>query len=302
MSVAQQGGNEMTTGNIYHGQDLRGQSFRGADLDGADFTAADVRGADFSEASLVEANFANARIGVRPLIGALILVGAILVSLAAGVVVGLLADGMQQRLTSTEWQDLLGGVILLILIVLFFYMLINRGIERALKIFLIVVVVAVVLDVVVVFIFGEPRYRDGLPVIGLLLLFGPAAVAGILGRVVGGVFGSWAIGIVAVLGGLAAGRVNGGISAIVVTVLLVFIAKRALKAYDRDLLSRRFASRIMARYGTRFAGADLTRASFGDTALTQADVSEAVLDGADWSDGNGPLVVDKRTDSPADRT
>lgn len=282
----------MTAADNYHGQDLRGKSFQGAKLDGADFTAADVRGTDFSKASLVDADYTNARIGVQPVIGALILSAAMLVSVAAGVVVGLLADGMQQRITSKEWQGIFGGIILLALMVLFFYMLMSRGIERALKIYLIAVVIAVALDFVVVSIFGEPRYRDGLPVIGLVLMFGPAAVAGILGRVVGGVFGSWAIGIVAVLGGVAAGRVHGGITAIVVTIILVLVAKRALKADDRDLLSRRVASRIIARYGTRFAGADLTRASFGDTALTQADVSGAVLDGTDWSEGKGPLVVD----------
>ena len=283
----------MSVETNYHRRDLRGRSFRSEQLDGADFSGADLRGGDFSNASLVEADFTNARIGVRPLAGALILIGAMLVSVVAGVVVGLLADGMQQRLTSTDWQDLLGGIILLALIVLFFYMLIKHGIERALKIFLVVVVVAVALDFIVVAIFGEPRYRDGLPVIGLILMFGPAAVAGIMGRVVGGVFGSWAIGIVAVLGGLAAGRVHGGITAIVVTIVLVLVAKRALKAEDRDLLSRRFASRIMARYGTHFAGANLTRANFAGTALSQADVSEAVLDGAVWDEEKGPLVVGK---------
>ena len=129
--------------------------------------------------------------------------------------------------------------------------------------------------------------------IGLLLMFGPAAVAGILGRVVGGVFGGWAIAIVSVGGGLAAGRVNGGLAAIVVTIVLMLIAKRALKADDRDLLSRRLAQRIMARHGTNFTGADLTRASFAGTALTQANMSEAALDGAIWDDGKGPLVVDR---------
>ena len=68
----------MTEKSNYHGQDLRGESFGGANLDGADFTAADVRGADFSGTSLVEANFTNARIGVKPLTGALILAGAML--------------------------------------------------------------------------------------------------------------------------------------------------------------------------------------------------------------------------------
>ena len=129
--------------------------------------------------------------------------------------------------------------------------------------------------------------------IGLLLMFGPATVAGILGRVVGGVFGSWAIAIVSVTGGLAAGRVNGGLAAVVVTIVLMLVAKRALKADDRDLLSRRFAHRIMTRHGTKFTGADLTRANFADSALTQADLSEAVLDGALWDKGGGPLVVDR---------
>ncbi len=275
----------------YHGQDLRGQSFRGAELEGADFTEADVRGADFSKASLVEANFTNARIGVRPLAGALILVAAMVVSIAAGVVVGMLADGMRQRITSTEWQDILGGIILLTLIVLFFYMLIKHGVVRALKLLFVITVIVVAIDFVVVSIFGEPRYRDSLPVIGLMLLFGPAAVAGIMGRVVGGVFGSWAIAIVSIVGGLAAGRAQGGFAAIAVAVVLMLVAKRALKADDRDLISRRLAQRFMTRHGTHFAGADLTRSNFVGTALTQADLSDAVLDDAVWDKGKGPLVA-----------
>jgi len=293
VNAAERDEKKAEVGTNYRGQNLRGESFAGAALDGADFTDADVRAADFTKASLVDAGFTNARIGVKPLTGALILVAAMLVSIAAGVVVGLLADGMEQRITSAEWQDLLGGIILLALIVLFFYMLIKHGIARALKTFLVVVIIAVALDLIVVTIFGEPRYRDGLPVIGLILLFGPAAVAGIMGRVVGGVFGSWAIAVVSVIGGLAAGRVNGGLAAIVVTVVLMLVAKRALKADDRDLLSRRLAQRIMARYGTNFTGADLTRVTFAGTALTQADLSEAVLDGAVWDEGKGPLVAEE---------
>ena len=293
MDPAERDEREPEVGTDYRGRDLRGESFAGAALDGADFTGADVRGIDFTKASLVSADFTDSRIGVKPLSGVLILLAAMLVSVAAGIVVGLLADGMEERLTSSEWQDLVGGVILLALIVLCFYMLIKHGIARALKTFLVVVIIAVALDLIVVTIFGEPRYRDGLPVIGLILLFGPAAVAGIMGRVVGGVFGSWAIAVVSVIGGLAAGRVNGGLAAIVVTIVLMLVAKRALKADDRDLLSRRLAQRIMARHGTNFTGADLTRANFAGTALTQADLSEAVLDGAVWDEGKGPLVVNR---------
>ena len=282
----------MTTDNNYHGRDLRGRSFEGAPLDGADLSGADLRAADFTGASLVDANFTNARIGVKPLTGALILVAAMVVSIAAGVVVGLLADGMRDRLTSGEWQRLTGGIILLGLVVLFFYFLVKQGIVRALKVFFVVTVIVVAIDFVVVLIFGEPQYRDSLPAIGLILLFGPAAVAGILGRVVGGVFGGWAIGIVSIVGGLAAGRVQGGLAAVVVTIILVVVAKRAFAADDRGLLGRRLAQRILSRYGTHFAGADLTRANFAGTRLTEADLSKAVLDGAVWDNGKGPLAVE----------
>ena len=282
----------MTTDNNHHGQDLRGRSFEGAKLDGADFSGADLRAADFTGASLVDADFTNARIGVKPVTGVLILVAAMLVSISAGVVVGLLADGMRQRISSTEWQDLLGGIILLGLIALFVYFLVRQGIARALKVFFVVTVVVVAIDFVVVLTFGEPRYRDSLPVIGLLLLFGPAAVAGILGRVVGGVFGAWAIGLVSIVGGLAAGRVNGGLAAVVVAIILVLVAKRALGADERDLLGRRLAQRILSRHGTHFTGADLTRANLAGTVLTQADLSHAVLDGAVWDDGKGPLAIE----------
>jgi hypothetical protein len=79
---------------------------------------------------------------------------------------------------------------------------------------------------------------------------------------------------------------------VVVTIILMFVSKRALKADDRDLLSRRLAQRIMERFGTKFTGADLTGANFADTALAQADLSEAVLDGALWDKGRGPIFID----------
>ena len=277
----------MTQDNTYAGQDLRGKSFAGAALDGAD-----VRATDFSGASLVDADFTNARIGVKPLVGVLILIAAMLVSIVAGVVVGFLAQGMRERLTSAEWQRLIGGIILLSLVIAFLYFLVKQGMVRALKVFFIATVVVVGIDFIVILIFGEPHYRDSLPVIGLLLLFGPAAVAGIMGRVVGGVFGTWAIAIVSVAGGLAAGRVHGGFAAIVVTMVLALIARRALTADDRDLLGRRLAHRILTRHGTHFTGANLTGVDFAGTTLTQADLSRAALGGAIWDEGKGPLVVD----------
>lgn len=285
----------MTTNVDHHGEDLRGQSFCDQTLDDGDFAGADVRGADFSRASLVDANFSNARIGVTPLTGALLLGAAIVISIAAGLVTGYFINAIRERLQSSEWQDLLGGWLLLAVVIAFLVILLRNGVVSALKIFLIVALAVIALDLIVLLVFGElrtDRVRHGMPVIGLLLLFGPAAVAGILGRIVGGTFGAWAISLVAVLGGLAAGRVQGGLAAIVVSILLVFLAKRALKADERDNSVRRLANRIVSRRGTRFTGADVTRADFTGTVLVQADLTGATLAGAVWDEGKGP-VLDK---------
>ena len=83
----------------FRGRDLRGKSFRDQDLTGADFSAADVHGADFTDA----------RLGVRPATGWLILAGALLISIAAGVVIGFFAGITRERATSSDWQDLLSG-------------------------------------------------------------------------------------------------------------------------------------------------------------------------------------------------
>ena len=290
----------MTTDMDYQGADISGQSFHDMTLDGADFSEADLRGTDFSRASLVGANFSNAKIGVRPLMGSLLIVAALLTSIAAGLITGYFVTAMRERLTSSEWQDQLGGWLLLAIVIAFIVILVRKGVVSALKVFVIVALAAIALDLLILLVFDEiraERVERGLPVIGLLMVFGPAAVAGILGRVVGGVFGAWAISLVAVLGGLAAGRVNGGLAAIVVSLLLVLIAKRALKNDKRDDVVRRLANRMVSRYGTKFSGADVTRANFTGTLLAQADMSGAILAGAVWDEGKGPVGAD---DVPAD--
>lgn len=74
-----------------------------------------------------------------------------------------------------------------------------------------------------------------------------AIVAGMLGRVVGGVFGIWSVVLVAVLGGLAAGQSNGGIAGVVVAVSLAVISKRAVRGDPRDRTLRRVAHRLIGR-------------------------------------------------------
>jgi hypothetical protein len=196
----------------------------------------------------------------------------------------------RERVTSSEWQDILGGWSVVVIVVVFFTTFVLKGSRQALRVFAIVFIVALILDFILVLTLGEIRLERGLPLIGMLLLLAPAAVAGVLGRIVGGTFGGWAIAVVATLGGLAAGRAHGGLAALVVSVMLVLVSKRALKSDKRDRPLLRLVHRILTRRGTRFNGADLSGANFTGTVFTQADVSHAMLDGATWDVGKGPMM------------
>lgn len=271
----------------YSGQNLRGRSFEGELLDGADFSDADIRGANFSRASLVEANFTDARMGIRPIAAIVLLGAAIVVSIVAGLAIGAFAEATREQAQSSDWRDVFASALMVFIAVSFLAILLIKGASDALRSFLILVGVVVLLDFVVVFVLaGEIRFRNSVPLLALIILFVPAAMSGVLGRLVGGTFGVWAIALVAVIGGVAAGRANGGVSAMVVSVILVLISKRALKGDARDGPMRYLAHRIVTRRGTRFAHADLTRADFTGANLMHSDLYSATTTGTIWDPGH----------------
>lgn len=279
----------MSSNHEFRGRDLRGTSFRDQDLNGADFGEADVRGVDFTDATLVNADFTDAKLGVRPLTATLLLLAALAISVTAGVMIGFFADTIRDGTISSDWRDKLAGWLLVVIVITFFGVLIARGIRHAMWATLMVLVIVLAVDMVLVYsIARELRLVNAAWLVGLLLLSALAAVAGVLGRIVGGTFGAWSIGIVAVLGGLAAGRAHGGIAAIIVSMLLVYLSRRALKLDKRDRALRKLAHRIVTRRGTRFTGADISGANFTGTLVAQVDASHATLDGATWDHGKGP--------------
>jgi len=175
--------------------------------------------------------------------------------------------------------------------VLFLGLVFLKGVSTALRTFVIALVVIVVVDFIAVFVMaGEVRYRNAVPLIAILVLTVPAALAGILGRMVGGTFGAWAIAVVAVAGGLSAGHAHGGLAAVIVSVLLVALSKRALHGDARDGPLRYLGHRIATHRGTRFTGADVSKANFTGTNVIHSDMSSAVLDGATWGPGQTPYV------------
>jgi uncharacterized protein YjbI with pentapeptide repeats len=95
------------------------------------------------------------------------------------------------------------------------------------------------------------------------------------------------------LGGFAAAKANGGFAALVVSLILVLISKRALRSADaRDRPLLRLAQRIVTLRGTRYTDADLTGADFTGTFLTQADMRRAVLAEAVWNENRLPVLFD----------
>ena len=274
-------------GEDYSGQNLRGRSFEGASLDSADFTDADLRGANFSHASLVGANFTDARMGVRTIVGLVLLATAMAVSVLAGVIVGNFAEITREQASSSDWRDVFAGVLMILVTVSFIVMLLIKGVSKAFRAFAVIIGLVVFIDFVVVYLFaGEIRFRNAIPLIAMLVLFVPAVTAGILGRMVGGTFGAWAIALVALVGGLAAGRAHGGISAIAVSVILVLVSKRALSGDARDGPMRYLGHRIATHRGTRFMHADLTRANFTGTNPIHSDLYSANTTDTIWEPGH----------------
>lgn len=273
-----------------------GESFRGRSFDGAEFAGADVRGTDFTGASLRSASFRDARLGVAPRVGVVMLGLAILATIAAGLAIGWSVDQTRNRLSAEQWDEVAEGgttvVVLVVLVVLVFW----RGFDLAIRIGAVVYVLAVALNIVANFIWDEVEWLVVLRATALVVFIVLAIATGMLGRVVGGVFGAWSTAIVAILGGLASGRAEGGVVGIVIAVSLVLISKRAVNGDTRDRTLRRIAHRLVGRWGTKFIDADLTGADFTGTDAGRCGVKGATLDGVIW-DPKKPLPLDLPDDA-----
>jgi hypothetical protein len=265
---------------------LRGGSFEGQDFDGHD-----LRGADFTGANLRSTRFGGAKLGVPPRAGALILVAAILVSVGAGVVIGSVVRNLGQDVTDDRWDRVAEGGTIGLVLAFLVALILWRGIDTAFQVAVVLYFSLLVLNVIANAIWDEVEYSRIIQATAVVIFLVLAVSAGILGRVVGGVFGSWSIALVAVLGGLASGRAQGGLVGIVVAVFLVFISKRALRGDPRDRTLRRVAHRLVRRLGTQFVDADLTGADFTGADVRGCDVRGATLTDVTW-DPEYPQPVD----------
>lgn len=269
------------------------QSFRGRNLDGADFSGEDVRGADFTGASLRSADFTNAEVGVSQRVGAMILGVALLAAIACGLAIGWAVNQVRDRFTSDEWDQVTEGASLGFTLLLLLGLIIWKGFDLAIKVVAVVYVALVAILVVANLIADDFEWLALVRATALIVFLMLAIVAGMLGRVVGGVFGIWSVVLVAVFGGLATGQSEGGIAGVVVAVSLALISKRTVRGDPRDRTLRRIAHRMIRRWGTQFVDADLTGADFTGTDPTRCDARGATVDDVTWDPGHvRPLDVE----------
>lgn len=284
----------------YRNQDLRRRSFSARTLEAATFDGADLRGTDFTMAQLANASFRNARLGVPPAVGVIILVAAVALSTTFGAVAGLAIDAVRDRLYSPGWQRPSGAAGILLVLVVFVGVMFWKGIDVAIKTYLWTFAVVFLLSLAVRLIWGQVDLAVAARGVGLALVLALAVLSGVVGRVVGGSLGAWGIALVAIMGGLAAGRAQGGLAALVISLSMVLISKRALRGDPRDSSVRGLAFRILSRWGTRFVRADLTGADFTGTKADHCDASGATIDGVHWEPGHMPLTMEHRVTGPND--
>lgn len=266
-------------------------SWRGRALQRVDFTGDDLRGADFSGADLTAASFRDARLGVPPRVGVVVLGGAVIIATAAGLAIGWAMSQTRDQFSSDNWDEVAeSGTITLVMLIMVATIL-WRGFDVAIRVVAVSYLVLLAANIVANLIWDEVEWRVAVRATALITFLFLAVAAGILGRVVGGVFGTWSIALVAALGGLASGRADGGGVGLAVAICLVIISKRAVRGDPRDHTLRRLAHRLVRRWGTRFVEADLTGADFTGTDASRCDVRGATLVDVTW-DLEHPLPVD----------
>ena len=244
------------------------------------------------------ADFTNAEVGVPPRVGAVILGSALIVAIACGVAIGWAVNEVRERFTSDEWDQVAEGASLGVTLLLLLGLIIWKGFDFAFKVVAVFYLVLVAINVVANLIADDFEWLVLVRATALVVFLMLAIVAGMLGRVVGGVFGIWSVILVAVLGGLATGQSEGGIAGVVVAVSLALISKRAVRGDPRDRTLRRIGHRLIRRWGTQFVDADLTGADFTGTDPTRCDARGATVDDVTWDPGHARPIDVELADGP----
>jgi uncharacterized protein YjbI with pentapeptide repeats len=260
-------------------RDLRGCSFRGQDLSAAVFHGSDLRGADFSGANLKDADLSASRTGMRRNWEIALLLVALALSAAMGVVSGLGGAWLKSLMQSPEPRLRFIGVFLTLQLAIFLLMFVWRGLSLAIRRvlpFSLAVALGVALAAILTGAGSGTGFFAVLAFSGLL-----AAVVGFasVARVAAGAAGTAMFVLVAVAGALVGGALGGGLYATAVALAGMVAARRALRARGSHAGLTRIGVNVACAKGTRFRDSDLTGATFASAHLRGADFRGAVLEG-----------------------
>jgi hypothetical protein len=203
----------------------------------------------------------------------------------AGVLIGLAVEGTRERLSSNELdQVVVAGAVMVTLVVLVAVSF-SRGLGTALNLAAVVYVALVTGNIAANLIWGDVEWEAVIRATLVVWAFAFGIWAGVVGHLMVGLFGRWAIAGMTVLGALASGRVEGGLAGIVLAVSIAHFSSRAGRGDARDTGLLRFARRSVRRWGTRFVDADLTDVDFRGVDMGKCDLTGAALDGVRWEPG-----------------
>lgn len=242
------------------GADLRGADLRGADLEGAD-----LRGI---------------RTGPSSARTALLVAGALTVSVATGVLAGLGGRYLTQLLRGDAPTDQVLSILVTSVLVVFVLATIVIGLGRALRVVVPVLAATFTVAWIVTVASDVGTGRMALAALGFVAAITLVVVLAISTRVLAGGVRALEFLLVAVSGALAGALLGGGVAATVVALGTVVAAQRSLHGAPGYPWLVETVATLHTRAGTNFRDANLTGARLEGTTLRACDLRGAKLEGA----------------------
>jgi len=275
----------------FRGLNLRGKSFQGQDLSGADFSKSDIRGANFTNASLRNTNFSSVKAGLQNHHALLIGIAFILAAALLGSLAGLVDRVAEMSFHRSSLVYLIPKWLTLAVLVGFAVIAIRNGIAASFSVF----ILAFVVSGLVALASSAAVIAAGAIAIAITVAsFAAAAIAflsiaattiTLAGSIPMAIGGLVAFGFPLIIVAMpTAGESAIGLAVIIIS-LSAIISWRALRGDRKHIQILRVSSGLIARWGTRFWGADLTNANFTAASLRNSDFSEAILTNVLWENG-----------------
>lgn len=268
---------------------VHGRSLAGAQLAAASLAGSDLRGADLSGADLHDADLRNIRSGMSRGWAALLIGGSLVFSILLGVVVGLCVRYLEGMYASDDPRERMVALYVVASLFVFVAAGIWRGLRFATSNVLPVTAALAVAAGLIAVISGSGTGIGAL--VAFLFLVLAAAIVGlsVLVRAIAGVVGKLVFSIVAIAGGLAGGAMDGGLTAAMVAMGAMVMARRSTKLDASYPVLARITSAVACRGGTRFRNANLAGANLEHTRLVACDFRGANLRGTRFAESTRRL-------------